>query len=176
MKPEIKEKLLIRLFSSLEYIEIFCGHFDKWMEASIIGFNAFKRELIKKRTLASKHRLAIKQWRKKVIPNFNGMRKGMAESLDKAKNGDLNYIRSDTANLNGLSKDMDGIGWDWWNEIDSKYWDVYVEHSNVAEQMASNIYYTLSGFWHPGEILDEEITGKINEKDLLKYLKPGEQV
>jgi hypothetical protein len=175
MTPKLKEKLLKRLFSSIEYIEKFCNHFDKWMEAAICGFEAFEKKLFVNSSLVSKHKSSIGQWQHRVIPNFKGMRKGMFESLEKARNGDFRAIRSDTANLNSLSKDMDGIGWDWWKEIDSNYWDVYVEHSNIAEQMASNIYYTLAMFWDTGEILDEEITGKIDEKELLEYLKPGEQ-
>jgi hypothetical protein len=173
MTPELKEKLLIRLFSSLEYIEEFCEHFDKWMGGVINRFESFEQQLLIKPSLASKHKLAVSQWRDRVIPNFKGMREDACESLKMIQQGKTEPMIGTTGNLQGLSKDMDGISWDWWDEIDDPF---NPDHTRIGDQMASNIYYTLAGYWRPGELLNEEITGKIDEKKLLKHLKPGEQV
>mgnify|MGYP000526585347 CR=1 FL=1 len=117
--------------------------------------------------------MELRQWRNKVIPNFEGMRTNANEAVVNAKSGKLSTMRSATGNLHGLSKDMDGIGWEWW-EANSALWDNYVEHSNLAEQMGDNIYKTLAGYWRPGSILKESITGPVAEAELIIHLKPGE--
>ena len=104
------------------------------------------------------------------------MKKNVILALDNAKQGQTSTIRSAAGNLRGLSKDMDGIGWSWWDELDKSYRKPFSENMNKAQTMGANIYYTLSNFWDEGEILNEEITGPIDEKSLLKYLLPGENI
>ena len=45
-----------------------------------------------------------------------------------------------------------------------------------TKKIGSNIDYTISGYWDDNEILDEEITGPMDEQELLNYLKPDESL
>ncbi|RMF19894.1 MAG: hypothetical protein D6758_00765, partial [Gammaproteobacteria bacterium] len=74
------------------------------------------------------------------------------------------------------SKDMDVMGDLWFDYIPKDLAYTVGKPWGKAEQMASNIYYTVGEYWRPGEITDEEITGLIDEQELLRYLKPGETV
>ena len=113
-------------------------------------------------------------WHLKVKPNFLGMRKGMQEALNYAKQGDFSYIRADAGNFKALSKDMDGIRVAFMDFIDPEVKARYFTLWKLAHTEGCNIYYTLSDFWDPGEILNTKITGPIDEQQLLKYLQPGE--
>jgi hypothetical protein len=175
MTPELKEKLLLRLFSSIDYMEEFTQHYVSGLQAADDAFAVFEKKCSADPTLTNRYALEFRQWKEKVIPNFRGMKNNAIVALDNAMQGQSSTIRSATGNLRGLSKDMDGIGWDWWNEIDQKFWKDHAADMNNAKQFGKNIYLTLSDFWDDGEILDEEITGPIDEQLLLTYLQPGEQ-
>lgn len=175
MTPELKEKLLLRLFSSTEYMEEFTNHYVAGLQAAEDAFAIFEKKCSMDENLTSRYAIEFRQWQERVIPNFRRMKENALLSLNKAKMGDFDYMDGATGSLRGLSKDMDGIGWDWWDEVDPKYWKSHADNMNKAEKMGFNIYYTLSDFWDPGEILEEAITGLIDEKVLLKYLQPSEQ-
>lgn len=175
MTPELKEKLLTRLFTSLEYMETFTNHYATGLKTAIDAFAIFEKKYRINSILSGRYAMEYRQWSERVIPNFTRMRKNALVSLEKAREGNFDYIEGATGNLRGLSKDMDGIGWGWWDEVDGSYWKVHAENMNKAEQLGSNIYYTLSDFWDDDEILNEKITGPIDENALLKYLQPGEQ-
>jgi hypothetical protein len=175
MTPELKEQLLLRLFSSLEYMEEFTEHYVAGLQAAEDAFAVFEQKCNMDAALANRYAMEFRQWQERVIPNFRRMKENALLSLDKAKAGDFDYMDGATGNLRGLSKDMDGIGWDWWDEVESTYWKSHADNMNKAEKMGGNIYLTLSDFWDTGETLIEEITGPIDEQVLLKYLQPGEQ-
>ena len=175
MTPNLKEKLLKRLFSSNEYMEEFTKHYSAGLQAADDAFLAFEKKCGVDSSLMNRFPMEFSQWKERVIPNFRGMQKNALISLEKAKQGNFDYMQGATGNLRGLSKDMDGIGWDWCGEVDQKYWKDYAHNMNKAKQLGKNIYLTLSDFWDEGEILDEEITGSIDEQLLLSYLQPGEQ-
>lgn len=61
-----------------------------------------------------------------------------------------------------------------WDYTDPRLKEKFQSNLVAANRMASNIFQATSGYWRPGEILDEEITGPISEQELLRYLKPGE--
>ncbi len=176
MTPELKEKLLLRLFSSIDYMEEFTQHYVIAMQIADEAFSVFEQKYLADIDLSNRYEMQFYQWKERVIPNFQGMKENAIEAFDNAKLGQLSTIRSATGNLRGLSKDMDGIGWDWWDEVDPHYSKILAENLSKARIMGDNIYYTLRGFWNPGEILREGITGPIDEQQLLKYLQPGENI
>ncbi len=175
MTPELKEQLLLRLFSSIEYMEEFTEHYVAGLQAAEDAFAVFEQKYNMDAALANRYAMEFRQWQERVIPNFRGMKQDAIFALGNAKQGQTSTIRSTTGNLRGLSKDMDGIGWDWWDEVESTYWKSHADNMNKAEKMGDNIYKTLSNFWRPGSIFKENITGPIDEQVLLKYLQPGEQ-
>lgn len=174
MTPELKEHLLLRYFSSIEYMEKFTLHFVSGLQAAEDAFSIFEKKYQTDKRLINQYSMEFRQWKERVIPNFQGMKANAIESLKNAKNGRFSTIRSATGNLHGLSKDMDGIGYEWWKEVDPQFWDIHMKNMNMAEQMGANIYYTLSDFWNAGEILNERITGPIDEQQLLVFLLPDE--
>lgn len=176
MTPELKEKLLLRLFSSISYMEKFTQHYVVSLQAAEDAFSVFEKKYRATPHLSSRYEMEFQQWKERVIPNFQGMKANAIEALQNARNGYFSTIRSATGNLRGLSKDMDGIGWDWWNEIESSYRSLYSQNISKAQIMGDNIYKTLSQYWRSGSILKESITGPIDEQELLGFLQPGEQI
>lgn len=174
MKPELKEKLLLRLFSSVEYMEEFTMHYVVGLQAADDAFSLFEKKYNIDARLAHLYAMEFRQWQERVIPNFRGMKENAILALNNAKQGEKSTIRSATGNLRGLSKDMDGIGDNWWLEVDELIRRKYADNMNKAKQMGGNIYHTLSDFWDPGEVLIENIIGPVDESLLLKYLLPGE--
>lgn len=164
------------MFSSIDYIGKFVEHFVAAMDAAEDGVAAYKMRPPTDPYLLSDYQPIIKQWENKVLPNFRGMRMNALEALKDINQGDDSTIEDCTGNLRGLSKDMDGIGEEWWQVVDQMIKDKYFSNLGIAKKMGANIYYTLAKYWDPGEIFDEEITGPIDEQELLKYLKPGESV
>lgn len=164
------------MFSSIEYIERFVEHFVAAMDAAENGVAAYKMKPPIDPKLLANFQPEIKQWETKVLPNFRGMKINAMEALSNYKKGKTSTMRSCTGNFRGLSKDMDGIGEEWWQVVDQKIKDEYISNLKIARKLGANIYYSLAKYWDSGEILDEEITGPIDEHDLLKYLKPGETV
>lgn len=176
MTLELKENLLIRLFSSIGYMETFTQHYVAALLAADDAFSIFEKKFHANPDLSNRYAMEFRQWKERVIPNFRGMKENAIEALQNAKKGQLSTIRSATGNLRGLSKDMDGIGWDWWNEIDKSYRPPYSQNISKAQIMGDNIYKTLSQFWKPGSILKESITGPIDEQLLMVFLLPGEKI
>ena len=174
MIPELKEKLLLRLFSSIEYMEEFTAHYVAGLQTAEDAFAIFEKKYSMNANLANRYAMEFRQWKERVIPNFRGMKEDAILALSNAKKGKKSTIRSTAGNLRGLSKDMDGIGDNWWLEVDDLIRRKYADNMNKAKLMGNNIYYTLSDFWNPGELLVENITGSIDEQVLLKYLQSGE--
>jgi len=74
-----------------------------------------------------------------------------------------------------LSRDMDVLGEKWWDYVPLDIARKFGVNLSKAQQMASNIAWTLGEAWNDDEILRERITGPIDEQELLKYIKPGEK-
>ncbi len=114
-------------------------------------------------------------WEKKALPNFEMNQHAFIEGIEKAKIGDLTYIEDATGSMQGLSKDMDVLGDEWLAYVPSEVIQQYGENMYKARKRASNIWWTVGEYWdNDEEILDEEITGPVDEQELLRYLKPGE--
>lgn len=178
MAPDLKEQLLLRLFSSIEYSEQFAEHFIQFIDTGLLALEHYDALPVKPTTAANYNEVKkdADLWHLKVKPNFLGMREGILEAIEKARNGDFSYISSDAANLRGLSRDMDGIREAFMDFIEPEIKQRYFELWKIARTEGNNIYLTISNYWDVGQILDEEITGPINEQLLLQYLKPDEQV
>lgn len=176
MTPELKEKLLLRLFSSLEYTKQFCEHFIQFIDTGLFALEQYEALPVKptKELNYNEIKKDVELWHLKVKPNFLAMRKSMLEAFDQAKQGDFSYIRSDAGSFKALNKDMDGIRESFMDFIDPEIKSRYFKLWKLAHTEGCNIYYTLSSFWDPNEITNTKITGQIDEQLLLKHLEPGE--
>lgn len=176
MKKEIKEKLLLRKFSSLDYIEEFISHYKGFVIAGINAVAAYRALPIEPVYQNNYNEISsdIELWEKKVLPNFRRMNESADYALKMSKQGNFDYVDSLAGDLRGLSKDMDGINETFMDYIDSNIKYQYFSNLDQAKIEGDNILWTLSNYWDPGEILDMKITGPIDENDLIRYLKPGE--
>ncbi|HED17555.1 MAG TPA: hypothetical protein ENI64_12170 [Gammaproteobacteria bacterium] len=103
------------------------------------------------------------------------MVKSAQKGLDEVENGNTGVICSLAGSMQGLSKDMDVLGDEWLAYVPPEVIKQYGENMYKARKRASNIWWTIGEYWdNDEEILDEEITGPVDEDDLLSYLKPGE--
>lgn len=100
----------------------------------------------------------------------------MESALNDARLGNLKRMRYLTESMRGLSKDMDGIGWDWWCHIKPSISELFDSNFQSAINHAENIYITLSYRWDEVDITNEKITGKVDDNSLLKYLKSDEKI
>lgn len=179
MNPELKEHLLMRKFASIEYMEEFAEHYFSFIEAGIKAVEEYKKNPPDPNQFGSAigdYEGDLKLWEMKVLPNFRFMYNGMREEILDARNGNTNGIKSAAGDLRGLGRSMDGIRESFMDAIDIKIKDNYFLQLKTARKKGNNIYYTLSERWKPGEILDEDITGPVDEHDLLRYLRPRENV
>jgi hypothetical protein len=175
MNKNSKKTLLERKFTSIDYIKLYVDSYQEIVETLEAGMNEFELQLQKNPTLNMDN---FKSWQLRGDPNIKRGAQNALEHFEKAKKGHLTEIASSAGNLRGLSRDVDNIGGfgDWWHEIDNKYWDKFYTTYMETETIGSNIDYTISGYWDDDEILDEEITGPIDEQELLNYLKPDESL
>jgi hypothetical protein len=175
MTPEMKKKLLLRKFSSIEYMEELYTYFSKAVDGlyeSIEWFYNHPPEV----DWQSWHIADRPEgWEKRAVPNFERYLESIRQGIEEYKNGDSNRIEGTSNCLMSLSKDMDVLGRKWWDYVDLDVKRKYGVNLGKARKIASNIWWTVGEYWEPGEILDEEITGPIDEQELLKYLKPGEK-
>lgn len=176
MKAEMKERLLLRMFSNLEYNEKFVRHYVDSMDAAEEGMAQYKAHPPTDLKTQVELKGTISMWEDRALPNFRRMRGGAIKAFQDAQNGDFSTIRSCAGNLRGFGKDMDGISDDWWPYVDKAIREKYFLNLKAAMTTGNNIYLTLSDYWDPGQPLKEAITGPIDERELLKYLKPGESV
>ncbi len=177
MTPEMKKKLLLRKFSSVEYMEELSLYHRKALEGlyeSIEWFYEHPPEV----DWQSWHIANRPEgWEQRAVPNFEGTQYAIDEGIEYAKQGDFSYIRCAAGSLMGLSKNMDILGEKWWDYVDINVARKYGVNLGKAMKIASNICRTLAGAWRsPESVLKESITGPIDEQELLNYLAPGERV
>jgi len=177
MKPELRKKLLERMFSSPDYIEKFVRHFEAAVDGLYESLDYFERHPPEGVDWESWH-ISDKPegWRDRVIPNFERMLNSARQGLEDARRGNYQVIEGLTGSMIGLSRDMEGMGEKWWDHVPLEISRKYGVNLTRAMEMAANIGWTLGGAWNDDEILKENITGPINEEELLKYLEPGEVV
>lgn len=178
MNPELKEKLLQRMFSSPEYMREMERYFNAALEGLYESLEWFEKNPPEGVSWETWH-IAEKPegWRIKAVPNLERLRKGIEEGIERVENGGSDaLIRTVANNVMALSRDMDVLGDQWWDYVPQEIAFKYGKNMTKAKKMASNIAWTLGEAWKDDEILRERITGPIDEQELLKYLKPGESV
>lgn len=111
-----------------------------------------------------------------MLRNLKGEQVGIDEGIKNYKKGQISTIRSTSGSLHGIFRNLDNFSWGWWGRLPSRYEDEFRRRLVNAKKRASLIMYTLSSFWEVDEILDEEITGPVDEEELKRYLKPGESI
>ncbi len=177
MKPELKKRLLERMFSSPDYIEEFVGYLEKAVEGLHESLDWFESNPPSDVDWKNWH-ISDKPegWRIKAVPNFERMLRSAKKGLENARKGDYQVIEGLTGSMLALSRDMDVLGDKWMDYVPKDIVYKFGENLSVADQMASNIWRTVGDYWKtPESILKENITGPIDEQELLKYLKPDEE-
>ena len=176
MTPEMKITLLTRKFSSIEYMQELEHYMEQAIQGLIDALKYFDEHCQHIDMSTWQPAEKPEAWRDRALPNFNRILSSTRKAIDYAKQGDLSYIEGVTGSMQGLSKDMDVLSDRWVDYIPK---DVAYAHGipmGKARKIASNIWHTVGEYFEDGEIVDEEITGLIDEQDLLRYLQPGEQV
>lgn len=164
------------MFSSIEYMEEYAQYFVSFIDTGLSALDAYQILPVKPLNHAnySSVETDVRLWNKKVKPNFLRMKRNIQESIVEARQGEYSGMDAAAGNFRGLSKDMDGIRESFMDFIDPAIKEKYFEEWDIVSTMGDNIYYTLSDYWDPQEILNEKITGVIDEKELLRYLSVGE--
>ena len=177
MLPDLKERLLQRMFASVEFAEQFSEHFTQFIDTGLLALEQYEALPVKPTTATNYNEIKkdADLWHVKVKLNFLRMRQNMQDAIACAYQGNFRVIRSAAGNFRSLSKDMDGIREAFMDYIEPDIKQRYFELWKITSYEATNIYLTFSNFWDPGQLLKEKITGPIDEKQLLKYLQPGEQ-
>jgi len=171
MNNRAKKTLLERKFTSIEYMTKYVNLYQEMVFNLKKGMDEFEITY-KQNPKLDPHNFS--DWINRGYPNLARGADNAIKCLDRAKLGNISGISSSAGNLRGISKDVDNIGGfgEWWQHIDKKYEDDFFLKLKKAKRTGSNIDWTICGDWLDDEILDEEITGVIDEADLLKYLKP----
>lgn len=175
MDNRIKKELLSRKFSSVEYMEEFRDYLAKAIDGlkeSIQWFNDNPPSDVHWQSWHVSDK--PEEWERRALPNFERMLRSADDGIEAAKKGNNSIIRSLTGSMQGLSKDMDVLGEKWWDYVDNEVARKFGINLTEAQNRASLIWWTVGDYWDGNEILDEEITGNIDDQDLLRYLKPGE--
>ena len=176
MKPELKENLLLRMFGSFEYIEKFVTQFVSAVDAAEEGIGYYKANPPADLKTRLELKGTISMWENRALPNFRRMKMNALAGLEAAKVNNYDIIEGLTGSFRGFGKDMDGITDKWWPYVDKSIHEKYFTNLKAAMTTGDNVYRTVGNRWRPGSILDDEITGPIDEQELLKYLQPGETV
>jgi len=175
MKNRAKKELLTRKFTSVGYMTKYVNLYQEMVFNLKSGMDEFEFKYKKNPKLDPDN---FTDWINRGYPNLVRGADNAIECLNRAKLGNISGISSSAGNLRGLSRDVDNIGGfgDWWQHIDKKFEDDFNDALNLAQTTGSNIDWTIRDSWNNDEILDEDITGVIDEADLLKYLKPNEKL
>ncbi len=114
-------------------------------------------------------------WRDRVLKNLVGTQKGIDEAIRKAEEGDNGYMEGVANEVHNIFRNLDNFSWGWWDRIPSFYRDEFRRSLAESRDRASNIMRELMGAWRSEDsILNQKITGKIDEEELKRYLRPGE--
>jgi len=164
------------MFSSEEYYQRMMDYYEKGVTGAKEGLEWFESHYTggDKDVLHSAH-----GWRVRVIPNMEGYLSGRDEDIESYRQGDTGPMEGTAFNVMSLQRNISQhMSEEWWDYVPEELQNEYFENIYKAGKMASNIYRTLGGGFaaRPGTITDEEITGPIDEQNLLKYLKPGERL
>ncbi len=175
MDEELKRKLLLRKFSSIEYmIEM-----SEWHRRAIeVLENALDEFFEQSSEHGDWHKWPASDrpetWRDRVLRNLHGEQSGINEGIKNYREGKVSTIRSSAGSVHGIFRNLENFSWGWWKHVPDHYEKQFRSSLVQASDIATNIMDTLSDYWRDDEILNERITGPIDEEDLKRYLKPGE--
>ncbi|WKE65526.1 hypothetical protein PVT67_17955 [Gallaecimonas kandeliae] len=170
MDKATKKQALLNYFSSFDYAqELVLDHDDlvRWLEKCIEDFR-----LRNPPELTNDWQVweTPDEWERRVLANFRGTNQRFHQALGLYRQGDRELMERVCSSILGLSKNMDVVSERWFKYVDNYKARKYAAAYNDVSEKAANIYYTLRGTWHDNEILDEVITGLINEAKLREYL------
>lgn len=176
MEKELKRELLKRKFSSVEYMEEMRVMHQKSIDSLNDALKHFYLHPPQHEDWHNWHQSDWPEtWEQRVVKNLQGTQKSIESGIDNYKKGRVSTIRSASGSLHNIFRNLDNVGWGWWKHIPQRYEGDFRFKLGCARDIASNIMDTLSNYWRADEILDEEITGQMDEQELLRYLKPGEK-
>ncbi len=177
MDKELKRILLLRKFSSAEYMiemsEWHRGAID-CLEDSLEAFFERSTEHGDWRQWPASDR--PETWRDRVLKNLLKTQESIEIGIKNYSDGQDSTIRSVSGSVHGVFRNLDNFSWGWWKRIPSRYEAEFRSRLANASDQATNIMDTLSEYWRDDEILNERITGPIDEEDLKRYLRPGESI
>lgn len=177
MDKALKRKLLTRKFSSIEYFEEFAEYHRLAVAGLEESIQYFYDNPPEEDWLSWHISARPDGWEQRAVPNFEATQAAIEEGIQCAKAGNLEDIESTCGSMQGLSKDMDVLSWKWREYLPREVKMKFGVNLGKAEKMASNIWRTVGEYWRTEDsILTEEITGPIDEEELLKYLQPGENI
>ncbi|WP_299200712.1 hypothetical protein [uncultured Amphritea sp.] len=178
MNQTLKITLLKRKFQSLEYIEEFITNYQQFIQTGLDAFDAYKAYRQRHPEFKPNDVMAFEEsfWENQVKPNFHGMLQRSTEALSSAKKGKTTTARSLAGSFRGLSRGFDGVGETFMEVVQTGLEDKFLRQWKQTSRQATVIESTINSWWEDDEILDEEITGPIDESELLKYLKAGESM
>ncbi len=175
MNEELKTKLLTRKFSSTNYMEELLLNFSRCLHALEVCIEDWYQHCEGVVDTSQWNPAdTVQAWEQRALPNYKSLKLGIEEGIRNFKNGDNNRILGVSNGIMNLTRNTDVLGNKWWHEIDQELARKQGQAETQAEQIASNIWYTIGEYFDPGEILNEKITGPIDENELLNYLLPGE--
>ena len=176
MNDEIKRELLRRKFTSIEYMEELCHYHRKSLEGLKESIAWFYNHPPKVDWQSWNIADRPDGWENRAVPNFERYLISIREGIENYKDGDSNRIGGTCHCIMSITRDLDNLGEKWWDYVDLETGRRFGVNLGNAKKIATNICRTLAGAWSsPDSVLDEEVTGPIDEQDLLRYLKPGEE-
>jgi len=171
----MKKKLLTRQFSSLEYMDKLVVTMNETIELLIKALDAFWDQYNGK---LDWHQWTKSEWPEVwgdvILGNLKGELIGIEHGIERFRNGDASRLAGNAYSYSMFPGNLANFSHEWWKYIDPSHEDLFYKKLVQSSDMASNINLTLGNHFENDEILKESITGPIDEKALLKYLKPGE--
>ncbi|MFO7786314.1 MAG: hypothetical protein R6W87_00880 [Halospina sp.] len=176
MEPQLKRTLLLRKFSSIEYMEECQSYFRKALDVLDEALAYFEQHYSQDDWKNWHPSEWPTTWRDRAQNNLENLYASLKQGIQQYQSGDPDRLRGTCNGLTALSKDMDGMGEKWWSYVPSEYEERFIRNRREAVQRASNIRRTIGGYWKtPDSVLKETVTGPVDEQDLLRFLDPGEQ-
>ena len=176
MNEQLKITLLKRKFQSIPYFEEFISNYKKFNQTGIKAFDAYQQYRQEHPEFQPSNTLLMEEdfWEYRAIPNFYGNLGAADEALENARKGKVSTIRSLAGDFRGISRGFDGIEENFMDVATPEMRKEYRHLFNVVNFQACNIEKTINNWWKDTSIVDEDITGPIDEQELLNYLEPGE--
>ena len=176
MNEQLKIILLKRKFQSIPYFEEFIKNYKAFLKTGLQALDIYLKYRQEHPEFEPNNTLLREEdfWIDRVKPNFEGMHYRADEALELAKQGDNSTLDSLAGSFRGISRGFDGIEENFMDVATPEMRKEYLRLYKLTIRQACNIEKTINNWWKDTSIVDEEITGPIDEQELLNYLEPGE--